>query len=77
MEYIEREKKSWLDWLRFDRSSYDEGKEEGLIEGRMEGKEEGKSEEKRNIARNLKQKNMSIDAISDVTGLSIEEIREL
>jgi predicted transposase YdaD len=65
MEYIEREKEYWLDWLRFDRSSYDEGKEEG------------KSEEKRNIARNLKQKNMSIDAISDVTGLSIEEIREL
>jgi len=81
IEYMEQEKKFWLEMLQFDRSSYDEGIEEGFAQGEKKGKEdgriEGKSEEKRNIARNMKFKNMNCDSISELTGLSIEEIEKL
>ena len=40
-------------------------------------KEEGISQEKVSIAKNMLNKNMSIEAISDITGLSIEEINKL
>ena len=42
-----------------------------------EAKEEGISQEKVNIAKNMLNKNMSIEDISDITGLSIEEINKL
>ena len=42
-----------------------------------EAKEEGISQEKISIAKNMLNKNMSIDDISDITGLSIEEINKL
>jgi len=42
-----------------------------------ENKKEGKKEEKRQIAKTLLRKKMSLDFISEVTGLSQEEIRAL
>lgn len=58
-----------------------EGKEEGIQEGREIGKEEGKKEgeEKRNIevAKNLLKLNIPVEAISQATGLTIEEIEKL
>ena len=42
-----------------------------------EAKEEGISQEKVSIAKNMLNKNMSIEDISDITGLSIEEINKL
>ena len=42
-----------------------------------EAKEEGISQEKISIAKNMLNKNMSIEDISDITGLSIEEINKL
>jgi len=50
--------------------SRDEGRAEGHAEGHAEGLMEGQFE----IARKMKEKNYSIDAISDITGLSEEEI---
>ena len=42
-----------------------------------EAKNEGISQEKVSIAKNMLNKNMSIEDISDITGLSIEEINKL
>ena len=52
---------------------YDDGKAEGL----EEGKKEGKKEEKVSIAKNLLKNDISIEVISESTGLSIEKLEEL
>ena len=62
-----------------------EGKEEGLKEGRKEGKEEGIKEgreegAKRNscdIAKRMLEKWIDVETISELTGLTEEEISEL
>ena len=62
-----------------------EGKEEGLKEGRKEGKEEGIKEgreegAKRNscdIAKRMLEKGIDVETISELTGLTEEEISEL
>ena len=46
-------------------------------EGREEGLKEGKKEEKKEIVKSLLKENSSIDFISRVTGLSINEINEI
>ena len=46
-------------------------------EGREEGREEGRLEVKRETASNMKSLNIPLDVISQVTGLSIEEIKRL
>ena len=57
------------------------GKEEGIKVGKEEGikvgKEEGIKENQTLIAKNMKNKNMDIQLISELTGLSIEEINKL
>ena len=62
-----------------------EGKEEGLKEGRKEGKEEGikegrEEDAKRNscdIAKRMLEKGIDVETISELTGLTEEEISEL
>ncbi len=54
-----------------------EGRAEGKKEGRAEGRTEGKVEEKRKIAKIMLKKNMSIELISEITGLTKEEIEKL
>jgi predicted transposase YdaD len=66
-----------------------EGKEEGRIEGKVEGiaigkeegitigKEEGALAKAKESATRMLKKNVSLDDISDFTGLSIEEIKSL
>jgi predicted transposase/invertase (TIGR01784 family) len=58
-----------------------EGMEKGLAKGLAKGREEGREEgaRSRNIenARKMKAKSFSYDDISDITGLSIEEIEKL
>ena len=56
---------------------YDDGKADGKAEGLEEGKKEGKKEEQITIAKNLLQKGVSIDLVSESTGLSIEELNKL
>ena len=49
------------------------GREEGLEKGREEGLEKGKRE----AALKMLEKGMTVELISDILGLSIEEIEEL
>ena len=56
-----------------ERSALKDAKKEGRIEGKIEGREEEKIE----IATNLLKAGISIDIISNTTGLSIEQIKNL
>ena len=55
----------------------DTAKLEGRMEGRMEGRAEGRTEERLSNARSMKVLGVSFDIISQVTGLSKEEIKKL
>ena len=54
-----------------------EGREEGRAEGRAEGMEEGQRLEKIQNARKMKELGVEAHVISQVTGLSSEEISKL
>ena len=54
-----------------------EGRAEGLAEGRAEGLAEGLAEGKKDIARKMKSKGFSAADISEMTGLTDEEIETL
>ena len=54
-----------------------EGRKEGKAEGISEGISEGKIENKKEIAKNMLSKAMEVELISEITGLSIEEIKNL
>ena len=54
-----------------------EGKLEGIKEGIKEGMEKGIKERNYTIAKDMKSKNMDIKLISEITGLTIEEISKL
>ena len=54
-----------------------EGRLEGIEEGIKKGKLEGIKERNYAIARDMKSKNMDINLISEITGLSIKEVRKL
>ena len=54
-----------------------QGKEEGIKEGIKEGMEKGTKEALILTARNMKNKNMDIKLISEITGLKIEEIEKI
>lgn len=56
---------------------FKEGKEQGFKEGFKEGKEQGYKECQRVTAKNLMCVYIPLDKISDATGLSINEIRNL
>ncbi len=47
------------------------------VDGIKEGKKEGKKEKAIEIARNLLKANMDLEFISQTTGLSIDEIKNL
>ena len=53
------------------------GREEGLAQGLVKGREEGFAEEKRKNARKMKELGIDANIISQVTGLSPEEINAL
>ena len=56
-------------------------KEEGLAEGRKEGREEGlaegKTEERLEIAKKMLEMGLSLEQITEATGLSEEEVLKL
>ncbi|OWP81152.1 hypothetical protein BWK63_07155, partial [Flavobacterium covae] len=54
-------------------TAFDEGKMEGLIEGEIKGKIEGKIE----TAKSLKRLGVSVEIITQATGLTKEEINKL
>lgn len=57
--------------------AHDKGKAEGKIEGKIEGREEGRAEGVMQVATKLKAQGISIDVISNATGLSKEQINNL
>ena len=54
-----------------------EGFSQGKVEGKAEGISEGKNERNIEIAKNMLSKAMEVELISEITGLSIEEIKNL
>ena len=54
-----------------------EAKEEGLEQGRSEGEASGIAEREIEMAKAMRLKNYSVDEISELTGLSVEEIEKL
>ena len=69
------------DKRKIQNSLLSEAKEEGISQGYTSGMNDGISKGKNKksieIAKNMLKKNMSIEDISDITGLSIEEINKL
>ena len=69
------------DKRKIQNSLLSEGKEEGISQGYTsginDGISKGKNKKSIEIAKNMLKKNMSIEDISDITGLSIEEINKL
>ena len=57
--------------------SLEDKRREGIKEGIKRGIEKGKLAEQTSMAKIMKTKNMDINLISEITGLSIEEIRKL
>ena len=54
-----------------------EGKEEGRKEGRKEGSQEGQIAERFEIAKKMKNKNMPVEEIIELTELTKEEIERI
>ena len=77
----ELREKAIMDELAIRKTGYNEGKREGLKQGLQEGKKEGiiegEKNEKINIAQNMIKKKLDKNMISEVTGLTIEEIEKL
>ena len=69
------------DKRKIQNSLLSEAKEEGISQGYTsginDGISKGKNKKSIEIAKNMLRKNMSIEDISDITGLSIEEINKL
>ena len=58
-------------------TAIDEAREEGLEQGLERGLEQGRNEERLQLIRKMVSRGMSPDLISEMTGLSIEEIETL
>ena len=54
-----------------------QGIEQGMQKGRLEGKQEGERENRIAIAKNMLEKNLDVILVSEVTGLSIEQVRKI
>lgn len=65
--------KFW-DIISVEKTLYNSAERRGLQKGLQEGWEKGKAEEQRLIAANLKKQGVSVEVISQCTGLSGEEI---
>ena len=68
----------WIILLRDNiNTEWEEGRAEGLEEGLLKGRNEGLKEANLNNAQNLKRLNVTVEVISQVTGLSKEGIEKL
>jgi predicted transposase/invertase (TIGR01784 family) len=77
MKTLKEKKKAKTPWDRFVEEYFTKGKQEGIKEGKQEGIKEGKMEGKMEIAQRMLAKNLSIDEISELTGLSEAQILAL
>ena len=55
----------------------DEAREEGLEQGLEQGLERGRHEGQLEMIRKMLSKGLSLEVVSDVTGLSVEELEAL
>ena len=58
-------------------TAIDEAREEGLVQELEQGLEQGRNEERLQLIRKMISRGMSPELISEMTGLSIEEIETL
>lgn len=58
-------------------TAIDEAREEGLEQGLEKGLEQGRNEERLQLIRKMVSRGMTPDLISEMTGLSLEEIETL
>ena len=58
-------------------TAIDEAREEGLEQGLERGLEQGRNEERLQLIRKMVSRGMSPELISNMTGLSIEEIKSM
>ena len=67
--------------LRDEKSAYVGGKQEGIKEGLKEGiklgRKDGEQKKQEEIAKNMKKKNMKVELISEITGLTKKQIENL
>ena len=73
---IQREK-AIADYYAYIKSAKKQGLKEGREEGRQEGLEEGMQRMQQQVALNLLKRKTDISFISEMTGLSVEEIKKL
>jgi predicted transposase/invertase (TIGR01784 family) len=66
-----------LKYYRDVKNSLDTAKQEGIVEGEAIGLEKGKLEEKLEIAQNAIKKGFDNETITELTGLTIEQIEKL
>ena len=80
MNFTPEEREAYEDhlkWLRIESNTIRNYEQRGEIRGKAEGKAEGRVERNIEIAKKMLSKNHSISDISDLTGLSPEEISKL
>jgi predicted transposase/invertase (TIGR01784 family) len=70
----ESREKALMDMRSIRREGLQEGREEGLQEGLQKGRQEGRQGERVDIAKNLLRKNLSIEDVAEITGLTDEEV---
>ena len=83
-QYYESQKEYW-DYYSTMKTSYDKGRAKGHAQGRAEGRAEGlvegeakgRTEERMANARRMKELGIDRSVISQVTGLTVEEIETL
>ena len=69
--------KAFRDTLAVMEGQYLEGREDGLAEGLAKGHAEGHKVAKYEDARKMKAKGYTVEDIAEITGLTVEEIKEL
>ena len=69
--------KQYRDTIAVMNGQYEEGMAKGMAKGKAEGKSEGERNKALEIAKNLKSMGLPYEQISTVTGLPIDEIKNL
>lgn len=64
-------------YVRGEKKGEKRGERKGLTKGKKIGREEGKREEKREMARKMKAQGIAVDVISNISGLTAQEISAL
>ena len=80
MTMTDAERKAYdahMDDIMVQNDVLDTAKMEGRAEGRVEGRAEGRTEEKIEMAKKMKAMGMAIETISQISGLTAEQIEQL